>query len=148
MYKHILIPTDGSKLARKGVKAGMRLARALGARATGVYVVPPYQPPMWGEAAIYLPGLSASQYKRNGMRAARHAFEALIGEARSAGVPFVTKIIYSAPAWEGILRAARSGKCDAIVMASHGRGALGGLLLGSETQHVLTHGTIPVLVLR
>ena len=73
MYKHILVPTDGSKLARKGVKAGMRLARALGARVTGVYVVPPYQPPMYGEAAIYLPGLSASavQAQRHARRAPR-----------------------------------------------------------------------------
>ena len=53
MFKHILIPTDGSKLALKGIKAGARLARALGARVTGLYVVPPYVPPMYGEAAIY-----------------------------------------------------------------------------------------------
>ena len=52
MYKHILIPTDGSKLAGKGIKAGVQLARALGARVTGVYVIPPYAPPMYGEGAI------------------------------------------------------------------------------------------------
>ena len=148
MYKHILIPTDGSKLALKGVKAGMRLARALGARATGLYVVPPYLPPMYGEAAIYVAGLSEREYKRNGVRAARHAFEAVIREAKLARVPLVTKTIYGAPAWEGILRAARSGKCDVVVIASHGRGSLGGLILGSETQRVLAHSKIPVMVVR
>ena len=148
MFKHILVPTDGSKLALKGVKAGMRLARRLGARVTGVYVIPPYLPPMYGEAAIYVPGLSAREYKRNGMRAARRAFEAVIREARLAGVPFATKTVYSAPAWEGIVRAARSGRCDAVVMASHGRGGIGGLILGSETQRVLAHSKVPVLVVR
>jgi nucleotide-binding universal stress UspA family protein len=148
MYKHILIPTDGSKLALKGVKAGMRLARALRARVTGVYVVPPYQPPMYGEAMIYVPGLSEREYKRNGMRAAQKALTPLAAEARATGVRLATKTVYSALAWEGILRAARAGRCDAVVMASHGRGGLGGLILGSETQRVLAHSKIPVLVVR
>ena len=148
MFRHILVPTDGSKLALKGIKSGMRLARALGARVTGVYVIPPYLPPMYGEAAIYVPGLSKSQYKQNGMRAAKKAFAAVIAQARLAGVPFVTRTVFDAPAWEGILRAARSGRCDAVVMATHGRGGLGGLILGSETRGVLAHSRIPVLVTR
>jgi len=148
MFKHVLVPTDGSKLSMRGVKAGMRLARALGARVTGLYVVPPYLPPMYGEAAIYLRGHSEREYKRNGVRAARHALEPAAREARRARVPFTTRTIYSAPAWEGILRAARSGKCDAVVIASHGRGGLGGLFLGSETQKVLARSKIPVLVVR
>ena len=148
MFKHILVPTDGSKLALKGIKAGARLARALGARVTGLYVVPPYQPPMYGEAAIYVAGLSAREYKKNGARAAKKALAAVEIEARIAGAPFATKVVYGALPWEGILRAARSGKCDAVVMASHGRGGLGGLILGSETVRVLAHSKIPVLVVR
>jgi len=148
MFKHILVPTDGSKLALKGVKAGVKLARSLGARVTGLYVVAPYLPPMYGEAAIYVPGLSAREYKRNGARAARKALAAVEIEARLAGAPFVTKVVYGALPWEGILRAARSGKCDAIVIASHGRGGLGGLILGSETTRVLANSKIPVLVTR
>ena len=148
MFKNILVPTDGSKLALKGIKAGVRLARSLGARVTGVYVVARYLPPMYGEGAIYMPGLSAAQWKKNGTRAAKKALAAVEVEARIAGAPFVTKIVYGALPWEGILRAARSGKGDAIVMASHGRGGLGGLFLGSETQHVLAHSRIPVLVVR
>ena len=148
MFKHILIPTDGSKLALKGIKAGVKLARALGARVTGLYVVAPYAPAMYGEAAMYVPGLSARDYKRNGARAARKALAMVESEARRPGVPFAAKVIYGALPWEGILRAARSGKCDAVAMASHGRGGLGGLILGSETQRVLAHSRIPVLVVR
>jgi nucleotide-binding universal stress UspA family protein len=148
MFKHILIPTDGSRLALKGIKAGVKLARALGARVTGLYVVAPYAPPMYGEAAMYVPGLSARDYKRNGARAARKALALVESEARRTGVPFAAKVIYGALPWEGILRAARSGKCDAVAIASHGRGGLGGLILGSETQRVLAHSKIPVLVVR
>jgi len=149
MFKHILVTTDGSKLALKGIKAGARLARSLGARLTGVYVVPPYSPPMYGEGSIYVPGLSVRDYKEQSARAAKKALAAVEVEARIAGAPFVTKAIHGAQQpWQGILRAARAGKCDAIVMASHGRGGLGGLLLGSETQRVLAHSKIPVFVIR
>jgi nucleotide-binding universal stress UspA family protein len=148
MFKHILIPTDGSRLALKGVKAGVKLARALGARVTGLYVVPPYAPPMYGEAAIYVTGYSMREYKQQGMRAARKALAAVQKEARRAGKTIAGKVLYDRPAWEGILAAARSGRCDAIVMASHGRGAMGGLILGSQAQHVLAKSKIPVLVVR
>jgi len=148
MFKHILIPTDGSRLALKGVKAGAKLARALGARVTGLYVVPPYVAPMYGEGALYVPGVSVREYKRQGLRVARKALAAVEVEARIAGAPFVAKVLYDQPAWQGILRAARSGRCDAVVMASHGRGGLGGLILGSETQRVLGTSKIPVLVVR
>jgi nucleotide-binding universal stress UspA family protein len=148
MFKHILIPTDGSRLALKGVKAGARLARATGARVTGLYVVPPYVAPMYGEGVVYVPGYSVTEYRRNGERAARRALAAVIAEARAAGVAFVTKVVHGRPAWEGIVRTARAGKCDAVVMASHGRGGLGGVILGSETQRVLAHSKIPVLVVR
>ena len=148
MFKNILLPTDGSKLALKGIKAGVKLARALGARVTGLYVVPPYVSPMYGEAAIYVPGVSPKEYKKQSARAAKKAFVAIEIEARLAGVPSVTKVVYGALPWEGILRAARSGKCDAIAIASHGRGGLGGLILGSETTRVLANSKIPVLVVR
>ena len=148
MFKRILVPTDGSKLALKGVKAAAKLARSLGARLTGVYVVAPYMPPMYGEAALYVPGLSPNEYKKNAERAAKKALDAIQTEARRVGAPFTARIVYDALPWEGILRAAGAGKCDAVVMASHGRGGLGGLILGSETQRVLAHSKIPVLVVR
>ncbi len=148
MFRHILIPTDGSKLAAKGIKVGVKLARTLGARVTGVYVVLPYMPPVYGEAAIYYAGYSAKEYKANVEKAAKKALAVVEIEAQTAGVPSATRIVSDAPPWAGILKAARARKCDAIVIASHGRGGVGGLLLGSETQRVLSHSKIPVVVIR
>lgn len=148
MYKHILITTDGSRLAAKGVKAGMKLAKALGARVTGVYVIPPYTPPMYGEAAIYVPGVSPQEYKRYAEKAARKALAAIEIEAQAGGVSCATQFVTADQPWQGILRVARARKCDAISMASHGRGGLGGLILGSETMRVLAHSKVPVLVTR
>jgi nucleotide-binding universal stress UspA family protein len=148
MFKHILIPTDGSRLAARGVKAGLKLAKSLGARVTAVYVIPIYVPPMYGEAAIYVPGLSPQEYKRLTERQAKKALAAVAVEARRAGVRCAARHLVETPAWKGLLRAARTARCDAIAMASHGRGGLGGLILGSETQRVLAQSKIPVLVVR
>ena len=148
MFKHILISTDGSKLAAKGVKAGLKLAKALGAKVTAAYVIPPYTPPMYGEAVVYVPGVSPQDYKRISEKAARKALAAVEIEAQTAGVRCATQFVSANHPWQGILRAARAAKCDAISMASHGRGGLGGLLLGSETMRVLAHSKLPVLVTR
>ncbi len=148
MFKHILIPTDGSGLAAKGIKAGVKLAKALGAKVTGVYVLLPYMPPVYGEAAVYYAGYSAKEYKGIVEKAAKKALAVVEIEAQAAGVPWATRIVSDAPPWAGILKAARASKCDAIVIASHGRGGVGGLLLGSETQRVLSHSKIPVVVIR
>lgn len=148
MFRHILIPTDGSKLAAKGIKAGVKLAKELGAKVTGVYVVPPYMPPVYGEAAIYYAGYSPKEYQQIAEKSAKKALAVVEIEAQTAAVPCVTRIVADAPPWAGILKAAHLRKCDAIVMASHGRGGVGGLILGSETQRVLAHSKIPVLVMR
>lgn len=148
MYRNILVTTDGSRLAAKGVKAGAKLAKSLGAKLTGVYVIPPYTPPMYGEAAIYVPGVSPQEYKRMSEKAARKALAAVQIEAQTAGVRCATMFVTAGQPWQGILRAARAKKCDAISMASHGRGGLGGLILGSETMRVLAHSKLPVLVTR
>jgi len=149
MYRHILIPTDGSKLAVKGIKAGVRLAKSLAAKVTGVYVIAPYVPAIYGEAALYyVPGTSPREYKKFSEKAATAALAAVKREARAAGVRCATQFVTDLHPWQGILRVARARKCDAIAMASHGRGGLGGLLLGSETSRVLAHSKIPVLVTR
>lgn len=148
MYKHILIPTDGSPLAAKGAKAGVKLAAALGAQATGVYVAMPYAPAVYGDAAVFYAGPSPQEHKRFSAEAAQKAFAPIEAAATKAGVACATLLLYERKPWEGILKAARARKCDAIVMASHGRGGLGGAFLGSETQRVLAHSTIPVLVIR
>jgi len=148
MFKNILVPTDGSRLALKGAKAGIRLAKALGARVTAVYVIPPFTPVAYGDAAVYVPAISPLEYRKASEAAARKALAAVEAEAKRARVRCSARFLTSAPIYEGLLRAARAGKCDAIAMASHGRGGLAGVLLGSETTRVLAHSKLPVLVTR
>lgn len=148
MFKQILLPTDGSRLADKGVRAGLALARALGARATGLYVILPFVPAILGEGSVYYPALAPGDYDKAAGAQARKTLGAIEAQARKAGVRYASRIVKDDPPWRGILRAARAAKCDVIVMASHGRGGLRGLILGSETQHVLARSKIPVLVIR
>ena len=148
MFSHILIPTDGSKLAAKGIRAGVKLARALGAKVTGVYVIAPYAPPMYGEGMIYVPGTTPQAYKAHSEKAAKRALAAVEIEAEAAGVPCSSHFVTARQPWDGILKTARSKKCDAISMASHGRGGLSGLILGSETTRVLANSKVPVIVCR
>jgi nucleotide-binding universal stress UspA family protein len=148
MFKHILIPTDGSRLAGKGIKAGVGLAKALGARVTGVHVAFPWSPPVYGDSSIYIPGASAAEHRKLVAQQAKKAFAPLVREAGKAGIVATTRAATSRQPWQAILEAARSARCDAIVMASHGRSALGGLILGSETNQVLARSKIPVIVIR
>jgi nucleotide-binding universal stress UspA family protein len=148
VFRHILIPTDGSRLARKGIRAGVRLAKALGARVTGVYVMLPTRAKGYDDTAIFYAGISARGWRHAFDKAARAALAAIEAEARAARVPCATLIVHYRQPWKGILAAAHRRKCDAISIASHGRGGLGGLILGSETQGVLAHSRIPVLIAR
>ena len=148
MFKNILIPTDGSRLAAKGIKAGVRLAKALRARVTGVYVASPYSPPMYSEGIVYAHGVSLKEYNELTARQAKSALAQVVREAAKGGVHCTTRTLSSPQPWQAILATARSKGCDAIVMASHGRSALGGLILGSETTQVLARSKIPVIVIR
>lgn len=148
MYKHILVPTDGSKLSAKAIRTAATLARTLGAKLMGVYVIPPYVPPVYGEAVIYVPEVTPKRYKEITAREAKKALAAIEVEAQAAGVECKAVSVTADQAWEGIVRTAHSKGCDLIVMASHGRRGLSGLLLGSETTKVLTHSKTPVLVCR
>lgn len=149
MFKHILVPTDGSKLSGKAVATAIALARAVGAKVTGVYVIAPFVPPVYGEGAAYVTAeFNPKRYKEAMAKAARHALAEVEISAESAGVECKTRPVAGDLPWESIIRAAKGGKCDLIVMASHGRRGLAGLLLGSETTKVLTHSRVPVLVCR
>ena len=148
MYKHILVATDGTKLSNKAIKTAARLARSLGAKLTGVYVIPGYIPPAYAEAAIYIPDISPKRYREVSEKEARKALAVVEIEAQTAVVDCATLHVTNNQAWNGILKAARARKCDLIVMASHGRRGLSALVLGSETNKVLTHSRIPVLVCR
>jgi nucleotide-binding universal stress UspA family protein len=148
MFKHVLIPTDGSKLSMKGARAGVRLARALKARVTAVYVIPPFMPIAYGDAAVYVPVLSPQEYRRSSEKSARKALAAVEAEAKRSRVRCAARSVTAERVHEGVLKVARAAKCDAIAMASHGRGGLTGVLLGSETTRVLAHSKLPVLVVR
>ena len=148
MFKHILVSTGGSKLSGKAVRTAVRLAGATRARVTGVYVVPPYLPPMYGEGMMYAPAMSPAKYRDSVKRAGQKALAAVEIEAQTSGVAYGGALLTAQNPWEGIVRTAKAKKCDLVVMASHGRRGLAGLLLGSETTKVLTHSKVPVLVCR
>jgi len=147
MFKHVLLPTDGSKVSRKAIRAGIRLAKGLGAKVTAYYAIDAM--PAYSYADGYL--LNATLMKEFDQRA-RERGEKVLAEvvkaAKAAGVRCGTYISKPATAYQGIVAAAKSQRCDVILMASHGRGGLGTLLLGSVTQKVLAHSRKPVLVYR
>ena len=147
MFKHVLLPTDGSRVARKAIRAGIRLAKELGARVTAYYAIDVM--PAYSYSDGYL--LNATLLKEFDKRA-REQGEKYLAEvvkaAKAAGVPCRTLMSKPATAHQGIVAAAKKQRCDVILMASHGRGELRTLLLGSVTQKVLAHTKVPVLVYR
>lgn len=148
LYRRILIPTDGSRHAAKAIKAGVALARALGARVNAVYVANLDTSLLYGAAALYASNVLIEHYADVNRNKAKKALAAVARAAKAAGVAYGGTTIEANPPWRGILRVAGAGKCDAIVMASHGRSILAGLMLGSQTAAVLAHSKIPVLVIR
>jgi nucleotide-binding universal stress UspA family protein len=147
MYKSILVPTDGSRLSAQAVKTAVKLARTLSARVTGIYVIPPYVAPRYVEG-MSLGTVTSAGYREAVKREGGRALKAIESAARAAGVPCSSALLAAETPWEGVLKAAKAKRCDLVVMASHGRRGLSGLLLGSETHKVLTHSKIPVLVCR
>lgn len=140
MYKNILIPTDGSELSAKAVRSGVELAKSLGAKVTGLHVI---------VDAPVAAGIGKTMREPGEPAAAAEAhLETVAAEAKRMGVPYQCFHLKADTPHEGILGAATARKCDLIVMASHGKGAVASLLLGNETVQVLTHSKIPVLVCR
>ncbi len=148
MYKHILLPTYGSKLAALAVKQGIRLAKSIRARVTVINVIPEYQ--MMMDEGFVLPNAALLKTRFEEATAARSKkiLDEVKTVAKSAGVKFNGVTVISGLPYEAIVKQARKAKCDLIMMASHGRKGLASILLGSETAKVLTHSTIPVLVVR
>lgn len=146
MFKHILIPTDGSELSEKAVKAGIDFAKLLGAKITGFRAIDLYQ---WAYGDyvpldVYTPEQRADQE----IALSNKMLKTVTDYAKSAGVVCEVFFAKSMVPYEGIIKAAEDKGCDLIFMASHGRRGIAGLLLGSETAKVLTHCKIPVLVYR
>jgi len=149
MYKHILVPTDGSALSDKAVEAAIKLASLLGANITAFHAMEPY--PLQGAYAAEACGVAELQpeiFAERSEEYAKRVLDAFKQAAAAANVECATNYAIARSPSHAIVEKARAEKCDLIVMASHGRRGLEGFLLGSETQKVLTHSEIPVLVYR
>ena len=147
MYKRILVPTDGSSLSKKAIRSAVELAAAVGAELVALHVVPRY-PTSYFEGAMNVSNAEVARVEKQWAERGQALADEVGKAAAKAGVKAKSVTIRSDLIAEAILAAARKNKCDLIVMASHGRKGIKRLLLGSETQNVLTHGDVPVLVLR
>ncbi len=148
MFKHLLLPTDGSALAGKAVARGFGLAKSLGARVTLLSVVPEFQMVADESFAVPMSAQLKIRYEKEAAARATGALQKLRQKAAKAGIKADVVVLVGDLPYRQIIATARKCKCDAVVMASHGRRGLTGLLLGSETVKVLTHSKIPVLVVR
>ena len=147
MFKHILVPTDGSDLSRETVRRAVSFAKEAGARITAFFAKPEYPIAYFGEGALIDPTTPEKYAELAEQQAAEY-----LGEVQKlcaeAGVDCATVSATSDVPYEAIIAAAESAGCDLIFMASHGRRGFSGFLLGSETNKVLTHSKVPVLVYR
>jgi nucleotide-binding universal stress UspA family protein len=147
MFKQILIPTDGSNVARKAIDAGVNLAKELGASVVGYYAAEHIDRVTYAEGSG-VPPVSTKDLRSTEMERGQHYLREIVQACEAAGVACDTVITSPATPHQGIVDAARAKQCDAVFMASHGRGELTSLLLGSVTAKVLSHSKIPVLVYR
>lgn len=145
MFQHILLPTDGSNLSQVAIRKGVQFAKSVGARVTGVCVIPTQKYYLYlTEITEQLKEETAQQHRLQADRNLAFVAKA----AGDAGVPCETFCETSDQAYASIIQVAEKRGCDLIMMASHGRKGVAGMLLGSETQKVLTHSRLPVLVFR
>ena len=147
MYQRILIATDGSELSDKAVQQGLALAALAGASVIALKVVPRY-PRSYFEGGLPVDAQDIERIEKQWDEAAHNLVEKIKTVGQAQGVAVQSLIAKSDLVAEAIIAAAQKHDCDLIVMASHGRKGIQRLLLGSETQHVLTHSHVPVLVLR
>jgi nucleotide-binding universal stress UspA family protein len=147
MFKHILIPTDGTDLSKTAIKAGIQFAKEIGAKVTGFYAAEEYPVPPFGEYVP--PELQApEEFRANEEMRAKKILAVVEDLAKAAGVLCDTTFEVDFSPWAAIVKVAEVKGCDLIFMASHGRRGLASILLGSETNRVLSHTKIPVLVYR
>ena len=147
MYRKILIATDGSSISRKAVKQGVALAKQVGAKVVGFFSPEDYRVTFYSE---FVPPIviSEEKFQEQSKKAAEKRLRFIEQNAKAAGVTYESYYIASIVPWQAIIDAAKKKRCDLIVMGSHGRSGLAGVVLGSQTTKVLTHSTIPVLVTR
>ncbi len=147
MYQRILVATDGSTLSKKAVTSAIALAATCGAELVALKVVPRY-PQAYFEGSIPLSAEEISRVEKQWTESAQAQLSVIEKAAKTKGVVTKAITVKSDVISDAIIAAAKKQKADLIVMASHGRKGIKRLLLGSETQQVLTHSQVPVLVLR
>lgn len=147
MFKHILVPTDGSTLSLRAAKHAIRFAKVHGARITAFYAAPDYHPNIAGD---YLPAnfVPLGVFQKQIKKTADKYLNQIKKMAEVGGVACSGLYVNDDSPHDAIIKAAKDRKCDLIFMASHGRSGIAGLLIGSETNKVLTHCKLPVLVYR
>lgn len=147
MFNHILVPTDGSPLSEKAVNAAVRLAKENEAKITFLNIQPEYTFPVMIDLPVSF-DISQKEYQSSATRRSMEILEQAKKLAAENQVHAdVQSVLYNQP-WEAICNAAKALHCDLVMMASHGRRGFDAVLLGSETQKVLTHSKVPVLVYR
>jgi nucleotide-binding universal stress UspA family protein len=145
MFKHILLPTDGSSLSQAAIQKGVQFAKSIQAKITGISVMPEQRYYLYHtDITVQVKEETAKQHKMH----SGQNLSVIEKAAKDAGVPCEVLCETSDHPHEKIIEIAEKRGCDLIMMASHGRRGVKGLLLGSETQKVLTHSKIPVLVYR
>lgn len=144
MFKHILVPVDGSATAQSAVDKAAGLAKAFGSRVTAIYVIDPYPFTGLGSDLAY----GQAEYLTAATAEAQEAAAAAHTALATAGVSDETRVVEAHNVWRGIIDTARAVGADLIVMGSHGRRGLEKLVLGSVAQSVLTHAPLPVLIVR
>lgn len=144
MYQRILVPTDGSDITQKAVQTAIGLARKLGAE---LYTISVKEPFPYSAISEMQPTPPQEFYDAQ-ERIAASRVRQVVDAAAAADLPCQAHTIEALHPWEAIVDHAKEQGCDLIIMASHGRRGMASLLLGSETQKVLTHTTVPVLVVR
>jgi nucleotide-binding universal stress UspA family protein len=147
MYERILVATDGSTLSKKAVTHAIGLAKLSGAELVALKVTPRY-PTAYFEGGYMLPASDIDKVEKEWAAQAQAVVDAIVKTAGNKGVAAKGVVVKADLVSDAIIAAAKKHKAELIVMASHGRRGVKRLLLGSETQQVLTHSTIPVLVLR
>ena len=148
MYRHILIPTDGSDLSHRAVQQGLELAKAIGAKVTAMTVAASFDVYGLPSSRDYQMAGALAEYTEHAKARAGKILNAVAEAARAAGVTCETAQFLQDQPHQAIIAAAEQKGCDLIVMASHGRGGIAAVVLGSVTNKVLTHTKIPVLVCR
>ena len=145
MFKTILLPTDGSALSEKAIPTAIEFAKLTGGKIVGIYVIQPLPLTAIADGGI---AIDLETYEKQMRDAAQLHIDKIGDEARAANIAFEGVIAKSVNPYEEIIDAAIKFNCDIILIASHGRKGLNKFFLGSETQKVLSHTTLPVMVLR